>query len=184
MKRVVLVAVGWLATAGAAAAGATVALNTIGAGLLGSGSRPLTQSDVRRDLGAGGNATGTSPGSTPSPSDVPVPTAEPSRSSPPPPKSGPVTAQPTGTGTTTPPPQPDAVTRVLATRGGTIVARCASGLVTLQSWSPAQGYSADHVVRGPATVASIRFDPGSGRAVRVTVTCHDGVPEATTGGDD
>lgn len=69
-----------------------------------------------------------------------------------------------------------AVSGVLATAGGTVVATCTAGQAYLSSWSPYQGYQADHIVRGPAATASIRFRRDKGRGVRLSVTCPDGSP--------
>lgn len=79
-------------------------------------------------------------------------------------------------------------TRVLSTSGGTIVARCSGGRVTLLSWSPAQGYEADDVRRGPATHADLEFK-SAGVELEVRVTCQGGSPVAsavpsTRGHDD
>lgn len=67
--------------------------------------------------------------------------------------------------------------KVLGTPGGTVVARCANGLVTLVSWSPGQGYRSDDVHPGPDHEASLKFESDN-REVRVRVDCRDGVPTA------
>jgi hypothetical protein len=72
---------------------------------------------------------------------------------------------------------------VLATAGGTIVASCAAGQVTMLSWSPAQGYRTDDVNRGPAGSASVKFKAGR-TELTVTVTCVGDQPEAVTAVDD
>lgn len=79
------------------------------------------------------------------------------------------------------------VTRVLPTDGGSVVARCAGGQVALESWSPASGYRADDIVRGPAAVASVTFERHGGKGsleLRVTVRCAGGEPTATVQVDD
>jgi len=157
--RAVLVAVGWLVVAGGTATTATVALNTIGDGILGSSSRARTPEDIRREL-AGEPAA--SP-STPSPA-ASTPTAVPS------------TAPPRPTAT---PPSP----RVLSTEGGTVLARCSEDKVTLVSWTPAQGFHADDVARGPALVASVKFK-ASRTEIRVAVSCVGSEPKATVTRDD
>jgi hypothetical protein len=73
--------------------------------------------------------------------------------------------------------------RGLTAPGGTIVAQCAGGLVTLVSWSPDPGYRTDDVSRGPAATASVKFKNGGTENV-VVVTCHDGEPRADTVADD
>jgi len=75
--------------------------------------------------------------------------------------------------------------RALTTPGGTIVAVCDAGLVTLQSWSPGSGFESDHVERGPAPTASLRFKARSGGGdVRAQVTCSGAEPHLTIAGDD
>lgn len=67
------------------------------------------------------------------------------------------------------------VTKVLGTPGGTIVARCADGVVTLVSWSPAQGFEADDVHADGRREATLKFESDN-REVRVRVDCRVGVP--------
>ncbi|WP_433218015.1 hypothetical protein ACQP00_11305 [Dactylosporangium sp. CS-047395] len=83
-------------------------------------------------------------------------------------------------------PTPSANTRAaLATDGGSIVASCTDGQAFLESWIPRSGYEADHVQRGPAPAASLRFKARSGGGqVRAQVTCPDGSPVLTLSGDD
>lgn len=69
------------------------------------------------------------------------------------------------------------VSRVLGTKGGTVLARCSGGNVTLVSWSPAQGYETDDIHRGPARTASMQFETGQVE-ITVRVTCARGVPTA------
>jgi hypothetical protein len=73
--------------------------------------------------------------------------------------------------------------RGLTVPGGTLVAECAGGQVTLTSWSPDQGFRADDVARGPAASASIKFK-NDGTENVVVVTCRDGEPHADTVADD
>ena len=73
--------------------------------------------------------------------------------------------------------------RGLTVPGGTLVAECAAGQVTLRSWSPDQGFRTDDVSRGPAASASIKFKNGGTENV-VVVTCVDGEPHAETVADD
>lgn len=73
--------------------------------------------------------------------------------------------------------------RGLTVPGGTIVATCAGGRVTLLSWSPDPGFRADDVSRGPAATASVKFKDGGTENV-VVVTCQDGEPHADTVADE
>jgi hypothetical protein len=69
--------------------------------------------------------------------------------------------------------------RSLSSLGGTVVARCQTGGAYLVYWSPAPGYRVDNVVRGPAQPARVSFE-GLGREVKVSVTCVNATPQATT----
>ncbi|HEY3686653.1 MAG TPA: hypothetical protein VGL93_26710 [Streptosporangiaceae bacterium] len=67
---------------------------------------------------------------------------------------------------------------VLAGAGGTVVARClAGGAVQLDSWSPAQGFAAEDVKRGPADRAEIQFESDR-TEVKGRITCAAGRPVA------
>jgi hypothetical protein len=79
--------------------------------------------------------------------------------------------------------RPPGGSKVLGTPGGTIVARCENGLVTLVSWSPRQGYRADDVQAGSDRQASLKFESDR-REVRVRVDCRGGVPTAHIRGED
>lgn len=145
---------GWLLAAGITAAVGTAALDLVGAGILGSQNHPLSQQDVAQALAAA------STGAQPSPT-----TSRVSATTPP------------ATASTLP------VPRGLNTPGGSIVAQCAGGQVTLLSWSPAQGFRTDDVARGPAVTASIKFKNGNSET-RVAVTCLNGEPHAESVADD
>jgi hypothetical protein len=77
----------------------------------------------------------------------------------------------------------EGITRVLGTGGGTVTARCAAGRVTLLSWTPAQGFRADKIVRGPANVASLKFESNT-QEYKVTVGCDGRGPKISTSKDD
>jgi hypothetical protein len=71
--------------------------------------------------------------------------------------------------------------RAFTTSGGSFVAACDGGLATLRSWSPAQGYATDDVVRGPAAAASLEFESDADTGtVKVLVTCRQGFPQMTS----
>jgi hypothetical protein len=75
-----------------------------------------------------------------------------------------------------------------SSQGGTVVATCESAGAYLITWSPAQGYEVDQVSRGPAAVASVRFETSS-TAVTMNVSCPGGpggtpVSSTTTGHDE
>jgi hypothetical protein len=65
---------------------------------------------------------------------------------------------------------------VIDTAGGSVIARCEDGLVTLRAWSPAQGFHVDKVERGPADRARVEFKSDETDA-KVEVRCSaDGSP--------
>ncbi|MEU5860554.1 MULTISPECIES: hypothetical protein [unclassified Nonomuraea] len=61
--------------------------------------------------------------------------------------------------------------RLMRTEAGTVIASCSGGLVTLRSWSPAQGYSVDGVEPGPAQEAKVEFEPEDGKEVELKIFC-------------
>ncbi len=73
--------------------------------------------------------------------------------------------------------------RGLTVPGGSLVAECAGGRVTLRSWSPDPGFRTDDVSRGPAASASIKFKNGDTENVTI-VTCVGGEPHAESVADD
>jgi hypothetical protein len=161
-RRWAVVAAAWIAAAVLTTLAGVYAVNSLGDGLLGSASRPISQDDVNRRLSSA--------------PPVPPPSLSAGPSS-----SGAPTGQPVETPTT--PAQP--VRRSLGTGGGSVVASCAGGLAKLESWSPAQGYQADHVVAGPAQIVSIRFRVGGrGHGDRMGVVCQNDVPTKTAAPDD
>ena len=166
-----LLILAWLAVAAATAAVAMVALNIVGAGILGSDYRSLSAVEVTRELAAVPTKTFRTPPPT---STVPDPAALPpvTTTQPSPDTSTQATAPSSSTATTP-------VPRGLSTPGGTIVAQCDGTLVTLISWSPAQGYRTDDVYRGPATTATIKFKTEENE-IEVSVTCQNGQPQAST----
>jgi hypothetical protein len=156
-QRIILVTAAWLVGAAATATAATVALGALGAGLAGPGSRPLSQADVQRELSAAGpsGSPPASPSGQPSPDGSRTPATAPSTSG----------------------------TQVLSTDGGTIVAHCSGGQVTLVSWIPAQGYRTDGVTPGPADSAWVKFKADRSELL-VTVTCAGDQPKEVIATDD
>ncbi|GAA1705690.1 hypothetical protein [Nonomuraea bangladeshensis] len=66
--------------------------------------------------------------------------------------------------------------RLIRSAGGTVIASCDGGLVTLRSWSPAQDYSVDGVEPGPAAEAKVEFEPREGEEIELTIGCSAGRP--------
>jgi hypothetical protein len=96
----------------------------------------------------------------------------------------PVAAQPAATATGTSVPATATATvsltaaQTLSSPGGTVVAGCVSGGVYVALWSPAQGFRADDVFRGPAATARVTFENLTVE-VEMSITCVDGVPRST-----
>lgn len=92
---------------------------------------------------------------------------------------GTITAQPTAPSTQA----PIAAERRLTTEGGYVVARCESAQAYLVYWSPAQGYRAEDVQRGPTETASLHFT-GASREIEVKITCLAGEPRLSVEEED
>ena len=182
----VLAGVGaWLVGVGAATAGSLLAVSLLGQGIASNTSQQLTAAAVSNALAAEASETqgadpGTSGLSSPSPSarrshqalsyqgpqgTGATPSASASRSRP---ASSP-SAQATATATST----------VLTSDGGTVLAECRPGGAYLVSWSPAPGYEAGLVVRGPASTAQAAFI-SSANSVTMMVSCSTGVPTVSS----
>ncbi|MBA2889019.1 septum formation initiator [Nonomuraea soli] len=150
MTRLVLA---WVATALAAIAAGVAVLGLLGgSSLAGGGGKVLDRDEVRDALAA---AT-----TSPTPSAAPSSSAASSSAAP---SSGAPSAVPSGS--------PSSQASVLTTAGGTIVASCSAGQVTLRSWSPAQGYSIDDADPGPAPTVKVEFEPEDGDELEVRVGC-------------
>jgi hypothetical protein len=128
-----------------------VAVAAVTAATGGRDDRVLTASDVNNQLAVDGSAPATL-----TPSDTTDPSAVPTVES----------TMRVGEGRTY---QSDV-------QGGLVTVACADNLAQLKLWSPKSGYRADHVVRGPATVASVQFESDTYDDVTITVTCAAGTP--------
>lgn len=202
--RILFGVVAWLLGAATATAGSLLAVSLLGQGITGATGPLLSQVAVDRALateaaepatgaansgtagaaspgatratasGAGGPSAG-GPSSDAASSGTASPAGGPSAGASPP-------GAPSGTPAATPSAGSDGGT-VLASRGGDVVASCQAAGAYLDSWSPAQGFVAGDVRRGPAQAARVTFDPASGSsvsAVTMVVSCSAGVPSATT----
>ncbi len=160
----------WVIVAFLTTLGGLAAVNSLGDGILGSAERPLTHESVNAELS--NQPPGPQVGS-PSESPAVSPSAEPSPT-------------PTDTGSPLEPPPAAPVSRTFSSAGGTVTAACTGDVITLRYWSPAQGYEADHVVRGPASTVSLRFRQGGrGHGIRLGFACNDGTPvQSATTSDD
>jgi hypothetical protein len=135
-RRPLLVIAGWLSAAALAIAMGLAAISVLGAGLTSSDNRPRTESEVADLLAAVSPAAST----------------EPSASTGTPASTGPSAS--TGIGSR----GPAGAVKTFPTPGGTIIARCAGGLVQVVSMSPAQGYAVhDGVSREAHAAAEAEF---------------------------
>jgi hypothetical protein len=176
----------WLLGVGAATAGSLLAVSLLGQGIAPSTSQQLTPADVYQAL-AGEASVPTIGSAIPTPSRTWPHTTHPPSHAPVPletlgnPSAGPAASQ----SAAAPSPQPTRTvasvptSSVLTSQGGTVVAECQPAGAYLVSWTPAQGYETDKVVRGPAATAQVTFE-GSANSVSMMVSCSSGVPAATT----
>ncbi|MEV0591045.1 hypothetical protein [Nonomuraea cavernae] len=166
MKRLVLA---WVVTAVAATGAAVAVLGLLGSALTGSSGRVLSQGEIRAALSSVTPRPG-APSTTPPTRPPTTPSTRPSTT--------PSTA-PSATPSVTPPEAgspPAPREELIRTPGGTVIASCQDGQVTLRSWSPAQGYSVDGVEPGPRHEATVEFEPDEGEDVEVTIGCSAGRP--------
>jgi hypothetical protein len=91
-------------------------------------------------------------------------------------------ARPSRTPTSAEPAQ-KTVVRTLSSPGGSVLAACANGLVTLRSVSPAVGFRVDELEEGADAEVEVRF-VSSASEVKLKVECVDGVPRAESEVDD
>lgn len=175
--RTLALVAGWALAAVAAAVVGVLSLSLLGSGITGGQVHVLSARDAASAWasatpGPGSGAPG--PGTTTTAPTGPSTDTAPSTEATPP--SGSTanattrTASPSSSG-------PKAVTRALASKGGTVVARCRAGQVYLVSWTPRQGFEIDDPLRGPGSTAYVKFDSDE-LEVHVTVGCRGGRPVA------
>lgn len=148
----------WLLGAVAATAGSLYAVNDLGQGLIAQHSKQVTVAMVNAELALEGSEHSGRTPAAPSPSASASPSVHPS--------SGSASPSPSL------PPDPG---ELLISKDGTVVAACKAAGAYLVSWSPQQGFAANHVVRGPAQVAKVSFVSSSGGLI-LGVTCGTGQP--------
>jgi len=167
-SRILLGVSAWLLGAASATAGSLYAVNQLGEGLLAQHSKEISVATVNAQL-----ALENSDRASPVPTPVPTAPVSPSHSRP----DAAHRMAGTGPGRQTPHVQPPP-SKLLTSRGGTAAASCDNGLVRLVYWSPAQGFEADDVSKGPARVASVTFTNDSGGVVMRVACTSAGVPVA------
>jgi hypothetical protein len=172
--RITIAVAAWLLGAATATGGCLLAVSLLGDGfgVSGSSSQQLTIAAVNKALAAAKRE------------QAPTPSAAPSRTA----RARLVrghsrAARPTSTPSPTPTPTPAqsiaGAGTLLTSPAGTVFATCESVGAYLLSWSPAQGYGVARVVRGPAAMASVVFDAGTG-TVTMNVSCPSGTPTSST----
>jgi hypothetical protein len=144
--RMALVALAWAALVVVATLVGMSAVGAIGSGILGDGHQPLTPAQVDQALAAARAAPGPTSGSPP-----PAPLAP----APVPASSVPATA----------------ATDVVASPGGTVVARCVGDGLEIVSASPAQGFRLHDEREG----SRVRFESEESK-VEVRLSCQGGRP--------
>ncbi|HEX5543063.1 MAG TPA: septum formation initiator [Micromonospora sp.] len=149
---------GWLAAVVVATLAGVGAVTVAGADLTGPSTRALTEDEVRKVLDATGAPAQPGPpaGSTGSPL--------------------PGSALPGSSMPSTQPTAADGATKVFTSPGGSVLARCVDGQVSLDWWTPQQGYQVDSVERGPRREAKVEFESEAGE-VELRITCQGGVPQ-------
>lgn len=162
-SRILLGVAAWLVGASAATGGSLLAVNVLGRGLTPVGEEQLGTETVNRALAkeATERIAAMPRRSVARPTSLTAPSSPTARHPAPPP------SRDTTGGT------------LLTSQGGTVLASCAGARAYVMSWSPQQGFGSSDVVRGPATNAQVTFTDGQLR-VTMIVSCHTGVPTATT----
>jgi hypothetical protein len=169
-SRILLGVGAWVLGAASATAGSLYAVDQLGQSLVAQHTKQISVAMVNAELAlenTDGTTQGASPTSSPSTSASPSPSASHRRHRPAavlPGKAHRVVHQQSS--------------KLLTSQGGTAAASCDNGLARLLYWSPAQGFEADDVFKGPATVASVKFTDSTG-GVLMRVTCTSaGTPAA------
>lgn len=175
-RRMLLVAAGWLLTAVIATGAGIAVINLLGRPLAGGAGDVISARQAAEAL-ATATVSPASPPPSPAPS-APTPSPSTPSASPTPDDTGSATPEATET------PRPEttsaapAKSKVITTRGGSVVARCVGREVTLRSWSPAQGYEIDDVDAGPDDDAKVKFERDDDE-VEIEIRCAASGPVYT-----
>jgi hypothetical protein len=158
MPRRSLAVLGWLAAVVVATLAGVGAIRLVGDSIAGTPGGVRSQAEVERDLAA----------AVARRSPTPAPVS-------PTPSTGPT---PSGTAS----PAPEANRKSFRITGGTVVAVCEGGLVSIVSWWAADGFAMRDLDPGPDDEAEIRFEGSRGRS-EIKLGCQAGHP-VQTGHDD
>ncbi|MDA8371621.1 MAG: hypothetical protein M0026_17395 [Nocardiopsaceae bacterium] len=171
---------GWVAAAAVAVTASVAAVGVAQGGLLSHPAQPMSEEDVSKELAKAPAASGESAAPSAGVEGSTEPSAEPSAPA----------EQPTGHLDAVPE-DADAGGKadssgesetVFPSDGGTVLARCADGLVELVWWAPEQGYQTGDVAQGPAEYAEVEFEGGE-QEYEYSLTCADGQPQASIEAD-
>lgn len=164
--------VAWIGGTVTATVLSLLAVSALGHGMAFGGTQTLSSDQVARAL----QEASASARATPTPSSAGAPTPPAGGASP---SGAPAAPQRPGSGTpsTSAPGQAAGPGAAFTSAGGTVFARCGAGGAYLTSWSPAQGYQAQQVLRGPAEEVAVRFVSG-GSTVVLHVDCLGGQPHS------
>ncbi|GAA4221362.1 hypothetical protein GCM10023075_09780 [Streptosporangium album] len=132
---------GWLITGSLATVAGVGVINLLGEPLTSSAHRPLSSAEIGEALARSTPAAASHPASTPRPTSTPAVS-----------------------------PGSKDRSRLISTEGGTAIARCEEGLVTLRSWSPKEGFQVKSVDRGPDERARVEFESDETK-VKIEVRC-------------
>jgi hypothetical protein len=168
-SRILLGVGAWVLGAASATAGSLFAVDQLGQSLVAQHTKQISVAMVNAEL-AQETADRTTPGVTPSSS--PYPSASPSTSHA---RHRPAAVRASHRARHA---HRQQSSKLLTSQGGTVAASCDNGLARLLYWSPAQGFEAGDVSKGPARVASVSFTDSSGGVVMRIACTSAGVPAA------
>jgi hypothetical protein len=167
----------WLLGVGTATAGSLLAVSLLGQGIADSPGQQLTAAAVNQALAREAREASQTATQTARPPVRPS-SARPARRLPATTQPAPAAPTPSASPRAAVSPSQQAPGgTVLMSQGGTVLAECRSAGAYLVSWSPAPGYQADNVTRGPAATARVVFESAS-NSVTMVVSCPDGAAGA------
>jgi hypothetical protein len=167
-SRILLGIGAWVLGAASATAGSLYAVDQLGQSLVAQHTKQISVAMVNAEL-ALENADRTTQGASPSSSPSTSPSPSTSRA-----RRRPVAVLPGRAHRVALRPS----SKLLTSGGGTAAASCDNGLARLLYWSPAQGFEADNVNKGPDRVVSVSFTDSSGGVVMRIACTSAGVPYA------
>lgn len=186
-SRILIGSGAWVVGVLTATGGSLYVSQQLGQGIFTANSA-LTTSQVQTNL-AGESTEGASPSASASSSASPSASAAGSGSGSPSPQTStssstaPSGSGPAGGAGSSPAPSPayTSASVLFQTAGGSVYADCRPGGAYLEYWSAQDGYDAERITQGPASIATVAFLALSGRGGMVVyITCPNGTPQMTT----